>query len=172
MSKWVPVSKIDIPPVENTGFKEKIIIRTPVAPEIAAEKPKTSFEMLDEMNFNSADDETIILGSGDDEPTMVLKKSYAYVKRLKTNELIMIDQDEFILGKGTKADYIISGNSAISRNHALIYQKNDEYYLKDLNSSNHTYLDDQLVQDVVKLQDGMEFKMADEMFKFILIEES
>lgn len=172
MSKWVPVSKVDIPQVENTGFKENIIIRTPVAPEIIEEKPKTSFEMLDEMNFDSADDETVILKTGDDEPTMVLKNSYAYVKRLKTNELIMIDQEEFILGKGTKADYIISGNSAISRNHALIYQKNDEYYLKDLNSSNHTYINDQLVQSDVKLQDGMEFKMADEMFKFILIEEA
>ena len=37
MSKWVPVSKVDIPPVENTGFKENIIIRTPVAPEIIEE---------------------------------------------------------------------------------------------------------------------------------------
>ena len=27
MSKWVPVSKVDIPPVETTGFKENIIIR-------------------------------------------------------------------------------------------------------------------------------------------------
>lgn len=161
MSKWVPVSKIDIPLVENAGFKENIIIRTPVAPEIVVVKSQTSYETLDEMDFNSADD----------EPTMMLKKSYAYVKRLKTDEVIMLDQDEFILGKGTKADYIISDNSAISRNHALIYQKNDEYYLKDLNSTNHTYIDDQLIQNVVKLYDGMEFKMADEMFKFILIEE-
>ncbi len=182
MIKWVPVNEVEIPEIENPGFSEDVIIREPIAmvkkekietvKDVKKDESNEIFADFDLFGDIGDDDATVILNAGDDEPTILLKKTYAYVKRLKTNELIMINQDEFILGKGSKADYIVANNPAISRNHALIYQEDDSYYLKDLNSSNHTFVDEEVLEATVKLEDGMQFKLADEYFQFFLIEEA
>lgn len=182
MIKWVPVNEVEIPEIENPGFSEDVIIRKPIAmvkkekietvKDVKKDESNEIFADFDLFGDIGDDDATVILNAGDDELTILLKKTYAYVKRLKTNELIMINQDEFILGKGSKADYIVVNNPAISRNHALIYQEDDGYYLKDLNSSNHTFVDEEVLEATVKLEDGMQFKLADEYFQFFLIEEA
>lgn len=90
------------------------------------------------------------------------------IYRLKTNEKISITDDSFTLGKGSQADYIISGNSAISRCHARIVRHDNQYYLEDLDSSNHTYVNGVMLQEETLLTDGTVFKMADEEFRFVL----
>lgn len=91
-----------------------------------------------------------------------------FVYRLKTDEKIAVTADAFVLGKGSQADYIIGGNSAISRTHVRISKRDDHYYLEDLGSSNHTYVNDDLLKGEVALEDGMLFQMADETFRFAL----
>ncbi len=90
--------------------------------------------------------------------------------RKKTNERIFIDKKTFLIGrqKGV-SDYIVSDNSAISRNHARISNQNGNYFLTDENSTNHTYLNGLRIPfDInVKISDGDIIKFANEEFTFI-----
>ena len=61
--------------------------------------------------------------------------------RKSTGEIINITKPEFIIGKSkTKADYAIENNSAISREHCIVIQRDGVNYIKDNNSTNHTYV--------------------------------
>lgn len=54
------------------------------------------------------------------------------------NEIIVLNHFPFLLGKTAK-DYTIHSN-VVSRTHATIIKREDEYFIKDENSKNYTYL--------------------------------
>ncbi len=49
---------------------------------------------------------------------------------------------------------IIINDGYISKRHAIIMEKEDGFYIEDLNSSNGTYLNDQAIEDSIKLNEG------------------
>jgi hypothetical protein len=64
-----------------------------------------------------------------------------YLLRLKNNEKIYIDKQEFTFGKSTtKVDYTISDNPAVSRLHCTIVRKNGVSFIEDNNSTNGTFV--------------------------------
>ena len=98
-------------------------------------------------------------------------KPIPHIVRKKTGEVINITKPEFAIGKSkTKADYAIEDNTAISRVHCIIVQKDGVNYIKDNNSTNHTYING------VELQPGKEvllknktmIQLGDEEFTFLL----
>ena len=98
-------------------------------------------------------------------------KPIPHIVRKKTGEVINITKPEFAIGKSkTKADYAIEDNSAISRVHCIIVQKDGVNYIKDNNSTNHTFING------VELQPGKEvllknktmIQLGDEEFTFLL----
>ena len=98
-------------------------------------------------------------------------KPIPHIVRKKTGEVINITKPEFSIGKSkTKADYAIEDNTAISRVHCIIVQKDGVNYIKDNNSTNHTYLNgvelapgkEQLLKNKTLIQ------MGDEEFTFFL----
>lgn len=112
-----------------------------------------------------------------DEPVMpnlvgqLGTKPVPHLVRKKTGEIINITKSGFAIGKSkTKADYAIEDNTAISRVHCVIIQKDGVNYIKDNNSTNHTYVDG------VELQPGREvllknktiIQLGDEEFTFLL----
>ena len=58
---------------------------------------------------------------------------------------IYIGKDEFIIGKDPTCDGVISINNTISRNHARIIIRPEGCYAEDLGSTNHTWLNGQLL---------------------------
>ena len=79
----------------------------------------------------------------------------------------MINKPVFKIGKATRGvDYRVSGNGAISRQHAVIVHKGDSYYIKDNNSTNHTYVNDVEIADdeEVLLKDNASIRLGDEDF--------
>ena len=91
--------------------------------------------------------------------------------RKSTGEIINITQPEFIIGKSkTKADYAIENNSAISREHCIIIQHDGVNYIKDNNSTNHTYVNGVELQPgkEVLLKHKTEVRLGDEEFTFLL----
>ena len=58
---------------------------------------------------------------------------------------IYIGKDEFVIGKDSGCDGVISINSAISRQHVKIMIRNDGCFAQDLGSTNHTWLNGQLL---------------------------
>ena len=101
-------------------------------------------------------------------------KPVPHFVREKTGEIINITKPEFSIGKSeSKADYTITDNSAISRVHCIILQKNGVNYIKDNNSTNHTYVNGELLEPdkEVLLKNRTSVRMGDEEFTFLLRKE-
>ena len=68
-------------------------------------------------------------------PMVQASIEYAADKRI-----VMIRKSVFTIGRGRDADFVLSENKGISRKHACIRYENQNFYLSDLDSTNHTYL--------------------------------
>ncbi len=120
-------------------------------------------------------DHTCILKGEKFETTMlsvdeVLKHKIAYLVRVSTNEMILIDRPDFKIGKEKNyTDLCITDNKAISRVHASIITKDNNYYLRDNNATNHTYLNDILLEsnEEKQIKDGDSIILANERFVFV-----
>lgn len=123
--------------------------------------------------------ETVVLGADTNGATTVLSAGYntmqkqrnPYLLRKKTNEKVEINKNIFRIGKERSyVDYCIADNSAVSRSHADIIRKNNEFYIVDNNSLNHTFLNGMQIpsSQMQKLEDYMVIKLADEVFEFTL----
>lgn len=110
---------------------------------------------------------TVLGASGDIGKTV---RSNPRLIRNKTQEIIPINKPVFRLGKERSyVDYFVTDNSAVSRSHANICSKDDDgYYIVDTNSTNHTYVNGNMIQSNVefKLNDKDIIKLANEDFEF------
>ena len=94
-----------------------------------------------------------------------------YLVRVNTNEKIIINKPVFKIGKASRGvDFHVSGNGAVSRQHAIILHKGDSYYIKDNKSTNHTYVDGKEVEvdEEVLLKNNSTISLGDEDFTFKL----
>lgn len=75
------------------------------------------------------------------KPAPGVPKAMPYIVRVNTGERVMINKSVFKLGKAARGvDFSISGNGAISRVHAIIYQRDTGCFLKDNKATNATYV--------------------------------
>ena len=70
-----------------------------------------------------------------------------------------------VVGRSSKTDVQIEEDS-ISRNHGMIVNQGDRYLLKDLGSTNGTYVNDRPI-DELDLRDGDLIKIGRTIFKFL-----
>ena len=52
------------------------------------------------------------------------------------NQRILIDKDQFIIGRGSKTSDLAIKDGNISRKHAAVIRRNGTFYIKDLGSTN------------------------------------
>jgi diguanylate cyclase (GGDEF)-like protein len=69
------------------------------------------------------------------------------------------------LGRGSE-NTIVLENDSVSRRHAVIEKRGAHYYVKDLESTNGTYVNDELIVDYV-LRRGDQIKVGDTILKFL-----
>ncbi len=96
-------------------------------------------------------------------------KALPYLIRESTEERIMLNKATFKIGKATRGvDYTVGGNGAISRQHAIITQRDGVCYIKDNKSTNHTYVNGKMVEDGAEeiLTHDSVIRLADEEFVF------
>lgn len=94
---------------------------------------------------------------------------FPVLDRVLTGEKILINKAVFRLGKERSyVDYFVNNNNAVSRSHADIIIRGKNYYIKDLNSKNHTYVNNQQIPVQVEIQiyDGDTIKLGNEEFVF------
>ncbi len=90
--------------------------------------------------------------------------------RRKTQERFYIGAGESIIGSGSAAACIISGNKAISRLHMILRLEEDRISVMDNHSSNGTWVDGRklIAGETVFVKDRTVIKLADEEFDFEL----
>jgi pSer/pThr/pTyr-binding forkhead associated (FHA) protein len=140
---------------------------------------------LDEEVLNMDEEETN--GSGETQQFIEIQKNaieslelknqtenldpdnFPYLVRKNTGEKIIVNRNIFKMGKDkTYVDYCISDNPTISRTHADIIKKPNGYYVKDMDSLNHTFLDGVKLEknEPKKLESGCLIQLANEVFEW------
>jgi Uncharacterized conserved protein, contains FHA domain len=141
---------------------------------------KLMFDLQDFYNYVlSLEQDMLLEDSESDEDkskgsTTVLATSSAYsnpvpyLLRLKTNELIPILTKEFMVGKSADSNYQIIDNKKVSRRHAIFRISNGECYVRDNESTNHTFVNGKLLQPGVEiiLSNDDYIRLGDEEFRF------
>ncbi len=79
---------------------------------------------------------------------------------------VPLGEEPCVIGRSSKCDVQVDQES-VSRNHARISRLGDGYSIRDLGSTNGTYVNDELVDDVM-LRDGDQVKIGRTIFKFIV----
>lgn len=172
----VPVQQVPVQkPVAQQPVQQKPVAQQPVQQPYINHQPTytpTQMPQGQSMNFG----ETTVLGGGGIGETTVLGATPAtqvkpHLIRAKNNEKIDLNKPVFRIGKEKSyVDYFIGDNSAISRSHANIISRDGEYFVVDTNSTNHTYVNGQMIQSNVetKIAHGAKIKLANEDFEFRL----
>lgn len=143
------------------------------ATALLAEEDEATGLLEDDATGILEGDATSLLVDGDDEGTALLVEnmcqSYPYLFRVSKEENISINKSVFRLGKEKSyVDYVIADNNAVSRSHADIITRGKTYFVIDLNSKNHTYINDQLlpVQVETEIFNGDRLRLGNEDFIF------
>jgi diguanylate cyclase (GGDEF)-like protein len=80
---------------------------------------------------------------------------------------IPLGPEPCIIGRSSKCDVQLDQES-VSRNHARIARNGNVYGVRDLGSTNGTYVNDDIVQEEQQLRDGDQVKVGRTIFKFIV----
>lgn len=138
---------------------------------------KTLGYQIGEEHFNNepVNKAAAVLNANNETATLILSQNtmdssgQSYITRQSTGEKIIINKQVFCIGKADQGvDYKIIGNKSVSRRHAYITNINGVNYLRDNNSTNHTYLNGKQIQseiDVV-IPDNSIIRIANEEFLF------
>ena len=78
---------------------------------------------------------------------------------------ILVNQDQFIIGRGTKSADMAIKDANISRKHAAVIFHNGAYYIKDLGSTNGVEFGEKLV-DSKRIDEGDVFAICGHKFHF------
>ncbi len=141
---------------------QQYVSQTPAAPQ-----SKT-------MNFG---DTTVLSGGLSGETTVLNAVPQSkqiivpHLIRMKNNEKIMLNKPVFRIGKERSyVDYFVADNTAVSRSHANIITRDNEYFIVDTNSKNHTYINGNMIlsNSEMKITHGDKIRLANEDFEFKL----
>lgn len=124
-------------------------------------------DSFDETGLLTEYDDTALLEAEEGTCLLQEEKSYCgYLHRANTGETIRIQSAVFRLGKGA-VDYVIN-NPVVSRRHAEIVDRDGRFFVIDLDSKNHTYINDEIIPSgyEMEIQNGDRLKLANEEFVF------
>lgn len=85
-----------------------------------------------------------------------------------SGQKVIVDKASYCIGKSTDNDLMLD-DEAVSRHHAILYRQDTELFIEDLGSTNHTYINGQLLVGHVKgkLNGGDQLRIANIVFRVI-----
>jgi hypothetical protein len=145
-------------------------MRSPAEDSVSVSKKASDLLDFGETTYLNAEDnpgETVLLSEYD--PPIDEKKPI--LVRTKTGESITIEGNVFKIGK--EKSYVscfIGDNATVSRSHADIVRQGDKYCIVDNNSTNHTFINGQMIRsgEEILLEDGCKITLGNEEFEFYL----
>lgn len=121
---------------------------------------------FDEGSLNS----TVMIGENDTADKRV-KQIVPKLRRVRTDTEVIIDKNPLKIGKQQDyVDYCIADNPAISGCHAFIYSQGNEFFIKDMSSTNHVYINGKMIESnkLIPIRNADIIKLANEDFEFSL----
>ena len=105
-----------------------------------------------------SEERTTFLGANDKNPIL---------KDLSTGDVYEVTSNPFTIGKSQTCSLVIA-DKVVSRHHAEVVQYGDKYFIKDLSSTNGTFINgNKLMADTdVELKDGQEIIFANKKFVY------
>lgn len=105
-----------------------------------------------------SEEKTTFLGANDKNPIL---------KNLNTGDVYEVTSNPFTIGKSQTCNLVIA-DKVVSRHHAEVVQYGDKYFIKDLSSTNGTFINgNKLMADTdVELKDGQEIIFANKKFVY------
>lgn len=94
-----------------------------------------------------------------------------YLIRESSGEEIPLKKEIFVIGKDADSvDYVIYGNTTVSRKHAEIIKRGRHYFICDKGSTNKTYVEGKEIrpEEFVEIHNGTRIKISNEEFTFHL----
>lgn len=156
--------------IVNGGFERKAI--EPV-PEMQDSYDNEETTLLYEPPHNADATDPLNPFDAESNGTVLLKDMWAVhhpsLLRIWNQERVSIDKPVFRIGKEKRyVDYCVTNNNTVSRNHANIVTRGNRYFVIDLNSRNHTYVNGKVIaaQCETELRDGDRLRLANEEFTF------
>lgn len=147
---------------------------------VPVEEPATALLIEEEEQTTllyEEEEQTTLLVDDDYEATTLLQPlpvKKPYLVRTNTQERADVNKEVFKVGKEQRSvDFCVTGNSAVSRQHAEIITRDESYFIKDNNSTNKTYVNDVVAPAgvEVEIKDGDKIILANEPFEFYVVEE-
>ncbi len=80
-------------------------------------------------------------------------------------QILELHGERMVMGRHPNC-HIVLDNAAVSRHHAQILESHGHFYLEDLRSRNHTYLNGTRIDGRAEIQEGDEIKVCDVGFRF------
>lgn len=103
-----------------------------------------------------------------EEPEKEVRGVLHFVARSAVNKAdIIVDKYPFVLGKNPKlADGVLTMSPTISRRHCRISYENNMYFIEDLDSVNHTFVNGEVVKkgEKVQIKPGDQIRLAEVEF--------
>lgn len=93
----------------------------------------------------------------------------AHLVRSSNYDRVDINKPVFCIGKEKSyVDYFVANNNAVSRIHADIVKRGESFYIKDNNSTNHTFVNGKMIDknEEIEIFDGDAIMLANEGFEF------
>ena len=97
------------------------------------------------------------------------KGFYPTLLRVVTGETISVNKPAFRIGKERSyVDYFVSNNNAVSRSHADILTRGSRFFIKDLNSTNRTFINGKPIpaQCEIEIMNDDQIRLGNEEFIF------
>lgn len=100
-----------------------------------------------------------VLPSGPDRPCLVV------IAGAELGQSVELDRDEVPIGRGEQSGLVINSD-LVSRHHATVLRVDNRHVLRDENSTNGTYVNDQRIHGSVTLSDGDQIKIGRTVIKY------
>lgn len=113
----------------------------------------------------------IVLDIGNIYYTQKIKKNYLIVSHENENDRRFLLENVTKIGRSFSNDIMLE-SQIVSAQHAEIVKSEDAYYIIDLDSSNGTILNGEIIHDNLELLDGDIIQIADYILKFVQEESS
>lgn len=121
--------------------------------------------MIDESKQDTrTDSETVVVGTRRDMPE-THEACLVIIRGARLGSRVVLGSRSVVIGRSIDTDFQISEKS-ISRSHCRVFEEDGRYWIEDLNSTNHTYLNDAVVK-LAPLRDGDHIRISQTVLKFV-----